>query len=265
MRNLRLLFLGDRRFAQAAYEILAEDFAHAIDVKGVVTSEDFFEDVVKPRGANQPIFISNAQRNTELIKEAINAKDVDFILSIQHIWKLPKEILELVNWQALNLHNSPLPRYKGYNSICHAILNEDNSYATTIHWMAEQVDSGDLAYEFKLPIRQDETAISLYQRTVQAASRELGQVFEDILNNLVPRRAMIGEGSFYGRNSVQLLRDVTDVLDADEKDRRIRASFFPPYESAYVRSGLRKHYLLPENYSEFLKYYDRPYNLHEVQ
>ncbi len=235
-----------------------------IDVKGVVTSEEFFEDVVKPHSSNQPIFISNAQRNTALIKEAVNTKDVDFILSIQHIWKLPKEILELVNWRALNLHNSPLPRYKGYNSICHAIVNKDDSYATTIHWMAEQVDSGDLAYEFKLPVRQDETAISLYQRTVQATSRKLAQVFDDVLNNRVPRRPMMGEGTFYKRNSVQILRDVTNVPDADEKDRRIRASFFPPYEPAYVRCGSRKHYLLPENYSAFLTYYDRPYNLHDL-
>tara|TARA_Y100000589_G_C26686737_1_gene440086 strand:+ start:98 stop:328 length:231 start_codon:yes stop_codon:yes gene_type:complete len=73
----------------------------------------------------------------------------------------------------LNLHNAKLRDYKGYNSISHAIIESKKDFTSTIHWMAQEVDSGDKIVEGVVPIHSNDTALSLYKKQYPRPQRSL--------------------------------------------------------------------------------------------
>jgi methionyl-tRNA formyltransferase len=171
---------------------------------------------------------------------------------VQHPWILPDKILAQAGFHAFNLHNAALPLYKGHNTCNHAILNGDEIYVSTVHWMVAEVDSGPIALEESVQIAPDETARSLYQKALTSGEIVFRRLLELLLSGSpVPRTPMLGQSVFYPRSSLDALRDITDLPDATVADRRIRALFFPPFEPAYLRVAGRKQYVLPARFVDF--------------
>ena len=182
--------------------------------------------------------------------DLINKLDINTIITVQHPWILPKEILKSVNYFAFNSHNAKLPDYKGYYTINHSLLNNEKYYTTTIHWMIDTVDMGEIAFEKNIKIDDCETALSLYNRS-QRASFEL---FKKLLNYIkqnksIPKISIHSEGKFYGKNSLENLREIKDIKNFDEVDKKSRAFFFPPFEPAFYYLNSLKLYVLPNNFT----------------
>ncbi len=193
-------------------------------------------------------FVSNERRNEEALAELIGAHGANAIISVQHPWILSAAILKLVGFRAFNLHNAKLPDYRGYNSISHAILNGDQTYTSTIHWMAETVDTGDIAFEETVAIESDDTARSLYDRACAAGERGFERLIDHLQRGAdIPRVPIAGEGRFFGRRSLDALREVVDPGDPREVDRKTRAFHFPPFEPAYCTVDGARRYLIPGN------------------
>lgn len=257
---MRIVFLGDRRLAQTAWISLVQNYSADFEVVLAVTNEKFYADVVND---NSIPFLSNSDRHAEEILRTIEKHKVDYLVSIQHNWKMPKKVLEAVDYNAINLHNATLPNYKGYYSINHAIARGDEKFYTTVHWMSDKIDSGDIAYEFESIINTRTTAISLYMDTVEKVRTNISVLYNDILNSNIPRRKMPqDDGKFYSRESIHSLRDITQIVDEEIIDRHVRACFFPGYESAYIRTKYGKQYIVPETSIYYNHCYSNVFNQH---
>ena len=199
-------------------------------------------------------FVSNEKRNEAALLDLVHSQSIDMLISVQHSWILPDSILRAVNYQALNLHNAKLPRYKGYYTGNHAILNGDKTYTSTIHWMVKNVDEGPIAFEETIPIHPEDTAIRLYEKSSEAAVL----AFEKLLNHLVeekeiPRQPLIGSGTFYSKTDLDNVRQIHNPSDPDEVDRKARALFFPPSEPAFYLEQNRKIHVLPQDYAGYVE------------
>ena len=236
--QLKVMFLGERKIAWRALSLMRQPvWAQVFDLRVVVTTPDLFLRLQPLTGEANPVFMNNCDRNKEALLELIKSESIDLIFSVQHRWVLSGEMIAAVGGLAFNLHNARLPDYKGYQSISHAIIRGEASYDSTVHWMAEEVDCGDVAYCETTTIEPQDTAVSLYGKTVKAALR----VFERTLKALadgehIPRLPLMGKGRFFGRHELEPYFDVTNVADPVELDRRIRGLFFPPYNTAQIRT-----------------------------
>lgn len=247
---IRLMFLGNRRIAWEVLKLLFSDpYRSSFDVRAIVTDASIWQKYQALHPQSEACFISSDWRQSEQIRETIKSQSIDVLLSIQYNWIIPGEILDLVGRRAFNLHNARLPDYKGYHSITHAIANHDTSYETTIHWMADEVDSGDLAYIARTPIQADDTAVSLYLRTIDAAITVVKSLLNDLGSDAeLPRIPMPqGRGAFYPRSSVDSLANVTDKVNPEHLALIARAVFFPPNNTAYFLHAGKKYLLLPES------------------
>lgn len=247
----KVIFLGDRLIAANALKLLAsEQFSSEFEITVLVSSEGFIKKSNKHLGVYPILTISNEARNTELIEEAIVNHGVNLLISVQHNWILSKQILSKVNL-AFNLHNAKLPDYKGYNSISHAIHNRDENFYSTLHWMAEKVDMGDIAYEATTQIDKDEDAYSLYLKTVIKSNLIFEKLLQDLKNGITPpKRPITEKGVFYDRNRLSSLKDLSQVTDDEEFDFRVRSVFFPPHEPAYLIKNNNKIHLIPEKWKD---------------
>ena len=251
---LRIMFLGNRRIAWDALKLLLSDrYRSRFDIRALVSDSSILNAYQTLQPISSTCFISSDRRQSEIIHETIRTERIDVLISIQYNWIIPGSILDLVNRHAFNLHNARLPDYKGYHSISHAIANHDTSFETTIHWMADAVDSGDIAYVEKTLIFEDDTAQSLYLRTLDAAMLAVGHLLDDLSSGkAIPKHAMSEEyGAFYARSSVVSLADVSNQVNGEQLSRIARATYFPPNNTAHFFHAGRKFLILPE--SEFKK------------
>lgn len=166
---MRIVFMGSPDFAveslqalyEAGYEILLvltqEDKAkgrHAIPEKTAVR-----------KAAEQlglPVRTTKRLREDSALIEDIRRLSPDFIVVAAFGQILPKEVLDIPRFCAVNVHASLLPKYRGASPIQEAILEGDKESGITTMCMAEGLDTGDILLQEKLVLSEKETAESLF-------------------------------------------------------------------------------------------------------
>ncbi len=86
---------------------------------------------------------------------------------------IPKAILELPKYGALNVHPSLLPKYRGASPIQSAIKNGEKKTGVAIMLMDEQLDHGPILAQASLAIAPNETGASLSGKLSQLGARLL--------------------------------------------------------------------------------------------
>ncbi|MFC4358463.1 formyltransferase family protein [Halobium salinum] len=194
--------------------------------------------------------------------------EVDWLLSVHYPNVLDGDLLDHPAEGALNLHQAELPRYRGANMFTHAIRNarpDDHwQYGTTMHFMVEKVDAGDIVARKFLDIRETDTARTLYDRT-ETVSVEL---FEELLPAIVsgavhgmgtPQDEFDGERYYYSKASLdgEKLIPAAELAAAEDDPEaelelydRVRSLDFPPHEPAHTELGGRTVYLTTSGYEE---------------
>lgn len=91
---------------------------------------------------------------------AIAAYEPDIILSYTFPYRLPASILAIPRLGAVNLHPSPLPRYRGPNA--HRMLYDGGeTLGATLHRTAEGFDTGAILSRNEVPLPLDPTIDSV--------------------------------------------------------------------------------------------------------
>ena len=81
----------------------------------------------------------------------------------------------------LNIHNAPLPKYRGVNPINWALKNGEFSHGVTIHQITESIDTGDIYGQRIFPINPHEDEVEDVYKRCLATGYEL---FVDVFENL---------------------------------------------------------------------------------
>ena len=77
--------------------------------------------------------------------------DYDLVFSCYYDRILDGEFIER-HGRVLNLHNGPLPRYRGVNPINWALKNDEREHGVTIHEIEEGVDTGPIVSQVRFSI-----------------------------------------------------------------------------------------------------------------
>lgn len=253
--------MGQKWLGENCFNLLNKELDNEFQLCGVISNQT--EDVWWRSNkiftfcvANNIPFVSNNRRNNEKILNLIKKLNINMIISVQHPWILPHNILSTVEFNAFNLHNAKLPEYQGNNSCNHAILNGEKTYTSTIHWMTENVDDGVIAFEKTINILPDDTARSLYQRSIISG----GKIFQKLLyflknNKTIPKKKIVGTRRYYARNSIEEFRKIKNIFDWMEVDRKSRALYFPPFKPAFYSIQGKRFFVLPKKFREFIREY----------
>lgn len=105
--------------------------------------------------------------------ESLKETNADFFAVVAYGRLLPKSVLDIPRYGAVNVHASLLPQYRGPAPIHWAILNGDTKTGITTMLMDEGLDTGDILLQKAISIPQD--------RTVGQLHDELAQIGGDLL------------------------------------------------------------------------------------
>lgn len=183
---MRVIFMGTPDFSVGTLEAL---IAAGHDVCLAVTQPD------KPKGRGGkmqytpvkekalfydiPVYQPKRVRDPECVEELRKYKaDVIVVIAFGQI--LPKSILELTPYGCINVHASLLPKYRGAAPIQWAVINGEKESGVTIMQMDEGLDTGDMIDKVVVPLAQDETGGSLFDKLSQAGARLCVKVLKDL-------------------------------------------------------------------------------------
>ena len=249
----RIVFLGQKPIGERCFRELLDRGKPELRVVGAVsnaaTSTWWGSNAIRTAAKDADIpFVDNSSRHEDVIGDLIRREEATAIISVQHPWVVSAQVLAAVRHRAWNVHNARLPEYMGYNAVNHALLNGEDSYTSTVHWMAEEVDTGELAFTETFELTGTETARCLYARAAEAGQEAFSRLLDVLESGAdVPREVAEGQPRFYSRDSIDPLRRIENINDGAEIDRKARAFWFPPFEPAFLELDGRRFYVVPQD------------------
>ncbi len=134
-----------------------------------------------------------------------------------------------------NIHFSALPAYRGVYTSIWPILNGEAESGVTLHAIDPGVDTGAIVAQQRFPLAATETARTLFERLHTEATSLVTAWLPGLIAGEIETTPQTENGaSLYRRSGLDLER--ARVLDlsqsAQEMDRRVRAFYFPEYQTA---------------------------------
>ncbi|MDO8519149.1 MAG: methionyl-tRNA formyltransferase [Deltaproteobacteria bacterium] len=170
MKKPSLIFMGTPQFALVSLQTLV---VSGFPVLAVFTQPD------KPSGRGQqptspscaiyargkkiPLFQPASVKSEESVATIKNLKP-DFIVTAAYGQFLPLEILKAPKIDAVNLHGSLLPLYRGAAPVQWALLRGEKETGVTLMKMTAKMDAGPIYSQAKIPIEPQDTAETLLQK-----------------------------------------------------------------------------------------------------
>jgi methionyl-tRNA formyltransferase len=176
MSDLRIVFMGTPDFAVESLKILLENNYNVI---GVITAPD------KPAGRGQQVQESAVKKFA--VKQGLNIlqpeklKDQTFLAELKDLKAdlqivvafrmLPEVVWNMPRLGSFNLHGSLLPKYRGAAPINWAVINGETETGVSTFFLQEEIDTGKIIYQEKIPIGDNETAGEIHDRLMDIGAK----------------------------------------------------------------------------------------------
>jgi methionyl-tRNA formyltransferase len=175
--KIKIIFFGTPQFAVVILKALIKiDY----DIAAVFTQPDkkigrkqevVFSPVKDLALKNKiEIFQPESLRDTKLAEE-MKKINPDLFIVAAYGKILPKEILEIPKYGAINVHASLLPKYRGASPVQCAIINGEKETGITLMKMNEKMDEGDILVQEKIKINENDTTDTLMKKMAELGAK----------------------------------------------------------------------------------------------
>ena len=235
----RIVFFGTPSFA---IPILQDLLKGPDKVVGVVTQPD------REKGRGRKVVISPVKElallhgliplqpekaKEETFRETLKSLQPDLMVVVAYGQILPRSVIDIPRYGAVNVHASLLPKYRGAAPVAWAILSGEKVTGVTTMLMDQGMDTGDILLQAETPIGSEETCETLLGRLSSLGARLLAKTLEKMkAGDIRPSPQDHSEATF-----APPLKKENGHIDwekaAEEIDRRVRA--FNPWPGAYTK------------------------------
>ena len=190
---MKIIFMGTPDFSVPILEALIQA-GHEVAL--AVTQPD------KPKGRGKSVQFSPVKtaalahqirvyqpkriREPECV-DYLNTFEADIMVVAAFGQILSKEILTMPKYGCVNVHASLLPKYRGASPIQWAVINGEKTTGVTTMQMDAGIDTGDILEKTEIPLAEDETGGSLFDKLSEAGARLCVQTIAHIQDGTVKR------------------------------------------------------------------------------
>lgn len=237
---MRVVFMGTPDFAVGTLEKLVEA-GH--DIVGVVTQPD------KPKGRGKSMQFTPVKEaalkhgltvyqprrvREEEFQEILKGLAPEVIVVVAFGQIIPKSILELPKYGCINVHASLLPKYRGAAPIQWAVIDGEKTAGVTIMKMDDGLDTGDMYAVAEIPLAEDETGGSLFDKLSELGAQLLADSLPKIAAGELTAVPQPAESpNEYARMITKEDGRMDWTRPAEELERKIRGVI--PWPGAFSR------------------------------
>jgi len=145
---------------------------------------------------------------------------------------LPEELLRTPKFEAINVHASLLPKYRGGAPVHYAIMNGESKTGVTIMKMAKKMDAGDIIAQKALSIAEEDNVGTMFEK--------LSLLGRDLLLEILPA---------YLEGKIKLLHQNEDAATFSPNITRTQEQINWQKEALVVNNQIRGMYPWPIAYT----------------
>lgn len=238
MNKVRIIFFGTPHFVIPTLSALEENY----QLVGVVTAPD------RKVGRHQTLTPSPVKVAYRPPAQLITPQvmDDDFIeqlkklnpdlLVVEAYGKIiPKAVLDIPKYGALNIHPSLLPKYRGASPIQAAILHGDQESGVTIIKMDEKMDHGPIIYTNEIKLSEQDTFETLSNKMFLTAVNPLIKIIPKYTSGKIKLKEQDHRKATFCKivEKEDGYFDIENPPSPIQLDRMIRAYY--PWPTAWTR------------------------------
>lgn len=185
--------------------------------------------------------METADVNSPESLQRIAQEQPDLLVVIAFGQKIGQELIKMPPHEAINVHASYLPKWRGAAPINWAIVNGDPTTGVCIITLAEKMDAGDILGALETPIEPGETAGALHDRLAELSAPVLLETLDKIEQGTVERIVQNHSQATLAKKLKKADGAIDFIQSAEVIERRIRGFWPWPGASAdYVNAETGK-------------------------
>ncbi len=191
--RIGLLVSGD-----LGYKIL--NHIKGLKIIFVLTDNSSFKIIEFCKKNNINLYVGNPRNNK--INNFIYGVKADVIISVNYLFIVNENILNIARKISFNIHGSILPKYRGRTPHVWAIINGEKEIGVTAHEMTSECDEGDILKQEVFKISEDDTGASILKKFSEIYPRVIDSVIDDIYNNtLIKKKQDHSKATFFPKRT----------------------------------------------------------------
>src|SRR3954447_15432628 len=189
-QDIRIVFMGTPEFAVASLDALVQA---GCNIVGVITAPD------KPAGRGMKLAESAVKKYAVekglRILQPEKLKDPSFLEELKSLQAdlqivvafrmLPEVVWNMPPMGTINVHGSLLPAYRGAAPINWAIINGEKETGVTTFKLQQQIDTGNILLQDKIPVHDDDTAGELHDVMKEVGAKLLVKTIKGLAENSI--------------------------------------------------------------------------------
>jgi len=125
--------------------------------------------------------------NEDAYLDVLKKDKIDFIVLAGFLWKVPSLLLQSYPNKIINIHPALLPKHGGknmYGNHVHeaVIASGSKESGITIHYVDEHYDNGDIIFQAKCSVDENETAETLAQKIHLLEYKHYPVIIEEVIS-----------------------------------------------------------------------------------
>lgn len=175
-------------------------------------------------------------KSPEFIEELKSLKaDLQVVVAFR---MLPEIVWNMPPMGTVNLHGSLLPQYRGAAPINWAIINGEKETGVTTFKLQQQIDTGNILLQEKIPVSENETAGTLHDKMMNVGAELLLKTIQGLENGTlkeIPQPSTSNVGHATLRAAPKIFTETGEInwnKNVEEIYNLIRG--LSPYPSAFT-------------------------------
>ena len=177
---MRILFIGTVRFSRHCLKEILDRGSNVVAVFTMSPGKGHFNtdyEDIEPITAEKGIPVFRVKRlndpaNVQRIRSL--APDVIFVFGFSQI--IGRELLDIPPLGCIGTHPTLLPKNRGRHPLIWTLIKDLPEGGLTFFFLDERADSGDIVWQRRFPVTDEDDAGTLYEKIMELAGRGIGEI-----------------------------------------------------------------------------------------
>ena len=207
------------------------------DISKKKSGRIYLDEVAKKN--NTPLLKINHINDNEVLKN-LKKYDIDWLFIIGWSQIASERVINTCNTGTIGAHPTLLPEGRGRAAIPWTIIKGLNKTGLTFFKMDKGVDTGNILDQIDIPVLENETASTLYEKVNIAHIDLMRQIWPHILNNSLEEKKQDESKATYWEGRKPKDGEINPSnMTVQEIDRLVRATT-KPYPGAFLIQNDKK-------------------------
>lgn len=186
-KKLSIGYFADGKWAHEAFKLIIED--KNIDIKFICVRYDTSDEVLKNFSKEYNIdYLKHENINSKEFIDKVKEYNCDLFVSMSFNQIFKEEIINLPRLKTINCHAGKLPFYRGRNILNWVLINDEEEFGITVHYVDTGIDTGDIILQETYEITDEDNYNTLLECAYVNCAKLLYKTIRLLLENKAIRK-----------------------------------------------------------------------------